>query len=154
MAEEENELKEKKSLAIKALPYLFIALISVVLTVYVVRLKPEFFGLSKGSQQTQAEVDKVVSSVSRLMSLPEDEKPTVATVTDSEKIKDQVFFKNSKNGDKVLIYPKAQKAILYRPSENRIVEVGAVNIDQGNQQVKTEASPSPEPSTTPEEKTK
>ena len=66
----------------------------------------------------------------KLLALPSDEKPTVATITDVEKLKEQVFFKNAMNNDKVLIYTKAKKAILYRPSENKIVEVGAVNINQ------------------------
>ena len=107
------------------------------LTAYVVMMKPEFLKLSKGQAQIQAEVDRLVSEVGSLIALPSDEKPTVATITDIEKLKDQPFFKNAKNGDKVLIYTNARKAILYRPSEKRIIEVGAVNINQ--------ATPSPTP---------
>jgi hypothetical protein len=59
-----------------------------------------------------------------------------------EKVKDQPFFKNAKNGDKVLIYTNAKKAILYRPGEKRIIEVGAVNIN--NQQQDPNATPSAE----------
>ena len=74
-----------------------------------------------------------------------DEKPTVATITDIEKVKDQPFFKNAKNGDRVLIFTNAKKAILYRPTEKRIIEVGAVNINQ--------ASPTPAGEPTPEGET-
>ncbi len=109
----------------------------------IAKQKPEFLGLPKGSAQIQAEVDALVKEVGVLIELPKDEKPTVATVTDLDKVKDQTFFKSAKNGDKVLIYTNAKKAILYRPSENRIIEVGAVNI---NQQPQAEETPSPSPS--------
>ncbi len=112
---------------------------------YVVKQKPELLGLSKGQAQVQAEVDRLVSEVGKLISLPTDEKPTVATITDISKVKDQPFFKNAKNGDRVLIYTNAKKAILYRPAENRVIEVGAVNINQ-QPQTPTDASPSPEAS--------
>ena len=61
------------------------------------------------------------------MELPQ-EVPTVATVSDVSKLKNQAFFANAKNGDKVLIYQNAKKAILYRPSSNKIVEFGPINL--------------------------
>lgn len=99
-------------------------------TAYAITRYPQVLGLSKGQAQAQAEVDMLISEVGKLLALPADEKPTVATITDVEKLKEQVFFKNAANGDKVLIYTKSKKAILYRPSEKKIVEVGAVNINQ------------------------
>ena len=81
-----------------------------------------------GRQNTAREVEKVVQKVGRLMVLPEGEAPTVATVTDPEKLKDQQFFQNAKEGYKVLIYTNAKKAILYDPAQNKIVEVAPLNI--------------------------
>lgn len=78
---------------------------------------------------TKEETNWLVDQVGKLMTLPSDEVPTIATVIDKEKLKDQSFFNNSQNGDKVLVYVKAKKAILYRPNTNKIVEVGPVNSD-------------------------
>ena len=75
----------------------------------------------------EVEVDSVVAKVQVLIELP-DEEPTLATVSDVEKLKDQAFFANAQNGDKVLIFQKAEKAILYRPSTNKIIEVGPITI--------------------------
>jgi hypothetical protein len=74
------------------------------------------------------EVDKLVEEVGKLIDLPKDELPTVATVTDLEKLRDQPFFRNAKNGDKVLVFQKAQKAILYDPVAKKIIEVSQVDV--------------------------
>lgn len=90
----------------------------------------------------QQEGDALVGRVSKLIVLPEGEAPTIATVTDPERLKEQPFFSNAKKGDKVLIYTNARKAILYDPVNNKIVEVAPVNI--GNPQPASSAGePSP-----------
>lgn len=78
---------------------------------------------------TKQEVTWLVEKASKLMVLPTDEEPSTATVLDKEKLKDQAFFKNSENGDKILIYAKAKKAILYRPSNDKIIEVMPIALD-------------------------
>jgi hypothetical protein len=75
-----------------------------------------------------AEVASLVTQVGKLIDLPMGEDPTVATVTDISKLKDQPFFNKAKNGDKVLIYTNAKKAILYDPIANKIIDVAPVNI--------------------------
>ena len=76
----------------------------------------------------ESEAQEIIKQVGRLIVLPEDETPTVATVTDPERLRDQPFFAKAKAGDKVLIYTKAKKAILYDPTQNKIVEVAPLNI--------------------------
>lgn len=78
----------------------------------------------------QQETDALVGQISKLIDLPKDETPTVATVLDKEKLKDQPFFNNAQNGDKILIYTKAKKAIVFRPKDNKLINVGPIAIDQ------------------------
>jgi hypothetical protein len=75
----------------------------------------------------KAEAEKLVASVGKLMTLPE-ELPIVATVVDPSKLQGQAFFANAQKGDRVLIYNQARKAVLYNPGENRIVDVAPLSI--------------------------
>ena len=77
----------------------------------------------------QAENQKIIDMVGKLFTLPEGEAPTIATVTDPDKFKsEQAFFVKAEDGDKVLIYTRALKAIMYRPSTNKIIEVAPLVI--------------------------
>lgn len=83
-----------------------------------------------GPQQTTAEeAQALVKKVERLMLLPKDEQPTVATVTDPAKLGDQPFFADAEPGDKVLIYAQSRKIILYSPSQNKIINVATLSMD-------------------------
>ena len=84
--------------------------------------------LQNPAASTNAEAKQVVAEVGKLMLLPTNEQPTIATVSDITKLSDQPFFANAQNGDKVLIYTQAKKAILYRESINKIIEVAPVNL--------------------------
>ncbi len=90
----------------------------------------------------ESEVKSIVEKVGKLIELPKGENPTVATVSDKSKLADQAFFVNAQNGDKVLIYTTSKKAILYRPSTNKIIEVAPVNL--GANQGTPSASPEKE----------
>jgi hypothetical protein len=90
---------------------------------------------ASAEQAAQAQADKTIDSVSKLYDLPKDEKPSVATVSDKDKLKDQPFFVKAENGDITLIYSKAKLAILYRPTTNQIINVSSVTL-QGNAKVK------------------
>jgi len=86
----------------------------------------------KENPQVTADVQskELVAKVGQLIALPDKETPTVATVTDVTKLKSQSFFAKAKNGDKVLIYTQAKKAILYRESINKVIDVAPINIGQ------------------------
>lgn len=76
----------------------------------------------------QSESLALVAKVGRLVVLPAGETPTVATVSDPTALKDQPFFASAEQGDKVLIYAQAKKAILYSVRLNKILEVAPLNI--------------------------
>lgn len=86
------------------------------------------------------EITTLTREIGALMELPGDEVPTLATVTDREKLADQPFFQKAQNGDKVLIYTKSGRAILYRPSIGKIVDVTSVNV-ANNQPAETSKDP-------------
>lgn len=102
--------------------------------------------LTNPAEAAKQEAADTVAAVGKLMLLPTDETPTVMQITDVAKLKDQPFFANAQNGDKVLIYTKAKKAILYRSDSNMIIDVAPVNIGST---ATPSAQISPEPLSTP-----
>lgn len=79
------------------------------------------------SQEAQKqENQRIIQEVGKLYSLPKDEDPTIFLVSDKDKLSDdykkQEFFQKAENGDYILIYEKAKLALLYRPSENKLVD--------------------------------
>lgn len=78
----------------------------------------------------QEEAKKLTKEIGKLILLPKDEIPTVATITDIDKLKDQTFFANAVNGNKVLIFPNSKLAIIYDPKANLIVNAGPINFSQ------------------------
>lgn len=76
----------------------------------------------------QKEVALFVDKIGKLLVLPADETPTLATVSDPEALKDQAFFAGAQKGDKVLIYAGAKKAILYSVTLNKVIDVAPLNI--------------------------
>ena len=70
---------------------------------------------------------EVIKKISELAIVPNDPGAVLATVTDITKLKDQHFFANAQNGDQIVIFPSVMKAVLYRPSINRIVDIGPLS---------------------------
>lgn len=88
------------------------------------------------------DVENLVKKIGKLAELPSGEEPTVATVTDVESVREQSFFKNAQDGDRVLIYTRARRAILYRPSINKVIEVAPITLEeQEGLQQEGESSP-------------
>jgi hypothetical protein len=85
---------------------------------------------SAGSKAASA---KVLKQVGKLYELPTDEEPTIAKIQDRNKLADQAFYSNARNGDYVLVYSKNKLAIIYREKTQRLVNVGPVNFVSGDQ---------------------
>lgn len=105
--------------------------------------------LEKQKADPQAEAKKqsqdLLSKVGQLIALPNDEEPTIATVSDLSKLENKPFFKNAQLGDKVIIYTKSRKAILYRPTENKIIELAPLITEQGTAPPASELATPPMP---------
>jgi hypothetical protein len=109
-----------------------------VVVVLIVAAVPTFYFYNKSrdaerrlkdpNTANQEVIDEVVKKVSKHMLLPTGEQPTLASVSDVSKVKGQPFFANAENGDKVLVYTQARKAILYRPTKDIIIEVAPLNV--------------------------
>lgn len=85
-------------------------------------------------EQAEGDAAALTHKVSQLYELPEDELPTVATVTDPKKLEDQSFFAKAVVGDKFLLFAKAKVAILYRPSIHKLIAVTPYAINEQGQE--------------------
>jgi len=93
--------------------------------------------LSKKSDTTQIlqqETEDVVESLKKMILLPKDEVPTVATINDVDRLKNQLFFKNARNGNNVVIYPISKIAIIYDPKTKIIMNIGPVDFPKPQSQ--------------------
>ena len=90
--------------------------------------KNQLESAKNASGPAQGETQQLVNEVGKLVQLPQGETPTIATVNNATKLQNQAFFKDAQNGDKVLIYSKSGKAVLYRPSTNKVIEYSTVNL--------------------------
>jgi transcriptional regulator of heat shock response len=131
----------KKNSSVLLLILGLIAIVSLGATGYFAK---QYSDLKKNpNQAAQAETEALLKKVSAIYDLPkktvtkdgkevsEFEQPTVATVEDKEKLKDQPFFASAENGDKLLIFAESKKAIIYRQKDNRIINSGPIAITQG-----------------------
>mgnify|MGYP001585473773 CR=1 FL=1 len=93
--------------------------------------------IAESERLTSKEIKALTDKVSQIAVIPEDETPTVLTVSDLTKLHSNPFFKNAKLKDKILIFKKAQRIILYDPLGHKIVNMGPYSENQ--------ASPAPSP---------
>ncbi len=80
----------------------------------------------------QKQADSIIQMIGKLIVLPEGETPSVIKITDPTKLKDQPFFANSKAGDYVLLYSDAEKAVLYDPIMNKVVDIAPFDVSSNS----------------------
>jgi hypothetical protein len=68
------------------------------------------------------ERQRIVSSIDSAVTLPSEE-PSLSTVLDATKLTNKTLRSLAKNGDKLLVYPKAKRLIIYRPSTKKVVDM-------------------------------
>ncbi len=115
---EENFPKKKRRFSFKKIFIWVIVLISIYFLVV--------FGLQIfNAYQTKSNApttEQILNAIRGEIILPTNEEPVIKTVTNLEEVKYQPFFMNAEVGDQVIIYSVAKKAILFRPSTNKIIE--------------------------------
>ncbi len=84
--------------------------------------------LKNPAEAVKVENKELIVTIAKIVDVPVGEEPTIATVSDKEKLKDQAFFARAENGDRVLFYASVKKAILYRPSTGKIIDMSPVNV--------------------------
>lgn len=75
------------------------------------------------TEREQSKNQQLVEKVGAHVLVPTSESPTIATVSDPTPLQGQPFFDHAERGDKVLVYPNAKRAVLYRPSIDKVVEI-------------------------------
>jgi hypothetical protein len=127
-----KKLRSRKQRRIRSLLVVGIALLLVVAGGFFMyqykQAQDDIKRLSNPQEAAKEEVRTITDKASKLVILPEGETPSLATVADPAKLQGQTFFVAAQKGDKVLVYAKAKRAIIYRPSSNKIVESSSVNI--------------------------
>ncbi|PIT87286.1 MAG: hypothetical protein COU31_03675 [Candidatus Magasanikbacteria bacterium CG10_big_fil_rev_8_21_14_0_10_40_10] len=127
--------KNNQSKAVRVLVVLLIfalvGLVAVIVSYWRVSSQVARLATVEGQKEVnKKQIDEVVEKVKKLIILPVGETPTMATITDAAGLsKTQPFYVGANDGDKVLIYFKAQKAYIYNPTKDLLVNVGPVYIE-------------------------
>jgi hypothetical protein len=78
-----------------------------------------------GAKLTDAQVDAVVSRISKFMVVPEGERPSVVVLKDTASLaQQQAFYKDAKDGDILIVY--STRAIIYDAKANKLVSVSPI----------------------------
>lgn len=133
----------------------FLRTYSLLLVVVVGLIAGGYWYIENRSLQGIAELDatqveKLVEVVGKHVVLPEPldvSQVQVAAVQDAEKLKPvSQFFREAQNGDQLIIFPT--KLVLFRPSENKIVNISAPSgIQENAESVPTISTASTTPTT-------
>lgn len=84
------------------------------------------------AKRQEKAVQQLVKTLSRFILLPQDEKPVVYKINNISELQ-QAFFKDAKNGDDLIVYQKAQKALIYSSERKVLVNVGPITFDAAPQ---------------------
>jgi len=82
----------------------------------------------KGTSESAAEeTEATLEMLGKHILLPENEKPVVATIKDVSELKsNSAFYKNASNGDKLIVFSKTKKAIIFSTDKDIIINAGIV----------------------------
>ncbi len=86
----------------------------------------------QGAQPNQVSDNiQVLQAIGKLM-IVLNEQPIIATINQAAVlVREQPFYVGAQDGDKLVIFPKLQKAVIYSPGRNIIVNSGPFTINSG-----------------------
>lgn len=74
----------------------------------------------------------IMAAVDLLTDFPS-EKPIIATINQADIVaSNKPFYAGAQDGDKLIIFPKSEQAIIYSPNRNVIVNAGPFVVSAGN----------------------
>lgn len=106
---------------------LLLLLILTSITFSQIRKKQNEFKTVNDPEKAEKVSQTLKETVGKIYVLP-NESPKVATVVDKALLPDGQFYSNAQEGDKILIFEESRKIILYRPSINKVVDVGELQL--------------------------
>ena len=80
-------------------------------------------------ERGKTDTQRVIESVARHYNMPKNEEPAVLTVLEAKNITSSYLKDVAQDGDRILLYQKNKRVVVYRPSIDRIVDIGPVVID-------------------------
>jgi hypothetical protein len=130
----ENETAQGGSQALKKIGMHTIKMISSIVIVVLLIIVGIYFGRKVDPQKIEAlNNQRLMQNVAHLIVVP-NETPIIATINQPDVlVKEQLFYAGSNVGDKLIIFPQAQKAIIYSPGRNVIVNSGPFIVNSGTQ---------------------
>jgi len=88
------------------------------------------------------QTEELLAKVSKLVVLPNEKNPVVATINDVEVLAaTQDFYKDANNGDKLIIFTQSRKAIIYNEAQNKLINVGPILYNSSSGQVTSQTIP-------------
>jgi hypothetical protein len=97
------------------------------------------FEVAEGTQLSEEQIGDLLGRISRLIQLPEEKNPLIATINDAAALRaEQAFYRDAENGDQLVIFAERAMAVIYRPSADKLINVGPIFFDNA-------AQPQPQP---------
>lgn len=82
---------------------------------------------SQANELNAAQTEELLAKVGKLITLPDEKNPVVATINDVESLSArQDFYAQANNGDKLIVFARSRKAVIYDEKDNLIVNMGPV----------------------------
>ena len=101
-----------------------------------------YIAYQRANQTAPAVLQRQLTTLNRLAVLP-NETPQVATIKDAAKLGIPSLAAHTRNGDMLFIYSQAGRIVVYRPSDNKIVDMLAIRANAAS----TKPSPASQPAT-------